>query len=272
MRTFPLVLLLLAAATVLLASCDPCRKLAKSDSIAKKDSAAYCYYERERYESAAGLFDELMGYYAASDRGEEMHYMFAKSNMKMGKLLTAAYYFRQYAQRYPNGKYLKAARFKVAKCYDLQSNNYELDQDETEKAIEFYNLYLKKYPESELASKAEERISKLRERLAHKAYSHANLFYKMEDYRAAVVTFQNVLSDYPDSKYREEAQYKLFMAAVEWADLSVREKQIERYREAKEFYHRFIEKYPNSEFIRKAEKTYKHVQDQLAQLETTKAE
>ena len=53
--------ILLVLSGVLFLACDPYRKLAKSKKLSDRDSAAFGYFHKRQYESAAQLFEELVG-------------------------------------------------------------------------------------------------------------------------------------------------------------------------------------------------------------------
>jgi len=256
MRIHPFIPGVLLACLVLATGCDPCRKLAKSDNIADKDSAAYCYYENERYEDASILFKELKGLYSASARGEKISYMHAQAKMRMGQLITAAFLFQQFIRRYPSSQYAEDAMFYIGFSYYHLSPSYELDQSETDQALESFQLFLQRFPESDRAPKVEEYIQELRNKKAKKAFHQSNLWYRLGRYRAATNAFRNVLADFPDADWREEAYYKLFASQLEWARNSVLLKKPERYEKAEQRYLRYVDKFPNGEFNRKAEKAY----------------
>jgi len=106
----------------------------------------------------------------------------------------------------------------------------------------------------------------LRDKLAFKAFKKADLYYRMSRYRSAIIAFKTLQTEYPDSKYRIEAAYKLFICTVQYADQSVPEKQLERYEEATDYYIRFIEKYPSNEYLREAESVFAYNQQQIKKL------
>ncbi|MFW5659626.1 MAG: outer membrane protein assembly factor BamD [Bacteroidota bacterium] len=137
--------------SVLLFGCDPCAKLAKSTDTADRDSAAFCYFEREKYEPASQIFSELLGFYTGDERGEKILYYLASSKMYMGEMITAGYFFEQFIKTYPNSEYTPDATYFRAYVYYLMSDDPELDQTETYKAIEFFQFFLKVYPENERA-------------------------------------------------------------------------------------------------------------------------
>jgi len=65
------------------------------------------------------------------------------------------------------------------------------------------------------------------------------IYYNMEDYNNAITTFQQLINDYPDSEYADEAQYYIG---------SINEKKLGYYIQALLEYQKLIDNYPNSEF------------------------
>ena len=56
------------------------------------------------------------------------------------------------------------------------------------------------------------------------------------------------------------------MAQYDLAGKSIRSKQLERYREANEYYLEFIDQYPDSEYLREAEKKYNNSLEKVTEL------
>ena len=257
------LLMTVVALSLTLFSCDPCAKMAKSTDIADRDSAAFCYFEREKYEPASQIFSELLGFYAGSERGEKVLYYLASSKMYMGEMLTAGYFFEQFIKSYPNSKYAEDATYFRAYVYYLMSDVPELDQTETYKALELFQFFIKVYPESERVAKAERYIKEMRDKLARKALRQAELYYKMEYYQAANVAFSNLVQDYPDAEFREEVQYKRLRSAVIYAEKSIEEKQYERFQQAKAYYYNFVDTFGGGEYAGKAEKLLPRIDEGL---------
>jgi len=65
------------------------------------------------------------------------------------------------------------------------------------------------------------------------------IYYDMEDYNNAITTFQQLINDYPDSEYADDAQY--FIGYIN-------EKKLGYYIQALLEYQKLIDNYPNSEF------------------------
>ena len=215
-----------------LSGCDPYRKLAKSDKIADKDSAAVGYYNQKKYDRAVYLFEELVAIYRGTSRAEEMYFYYAYCRFYLGEFISASFHFEDFTEKYPNSTHAKEFEYMTAKTYHMLSDPYFLDQKYTYKAIEYYQLFLSRNPYSEHSAKCTAAIKELRDRLAKKAYEQANLYYKIGYNKAAVVAFQNMINQFPDSDLREQGQYYLVKAATKLASESIDSKRGERYNEA----------------------------------------
>ena len=255
---------------LLLSGCDPYKKLAKSNVIADKDTAAVRYYNAKKYDQAVYVFEELMAVYRGTPRMEEMYYYFTYCKYFMGELVTAAFYFDDFAQKFPNSKHADEFEFMTAKCYYQISDPYYLDQTYTDKAIGQMQLFLSRNPNSEHKEKCMKYLTELRERLAKKAFEQALLYQKIGYHKAAVQAFQNVTNEYSDSKFREEAQYLLVKSAVNLAESSIASKRLTRYEEAMEFQEKFVEKFPNSKFGKDAEGLAEEIAKNRMRLEAEK--
>lgn len=247
----PLAFLILTV--VLSSGCDPYRKAIKSKNIAEKDTAAMYYFNKKKYDQAVFLFDELRGIYRGTPRAEEMYYYYAYCRYYLGELLSAAVYFEDFIRQFPQSKHTDDFQYLHAKCYYLLSDPHYLDQKYTYKAIDKMQLYISRYPESSRKEQCQEIITELRERLARKAFEKASLYQKIGYHRAAVEAYQVMMDKFPDSKYREEAQFNLVQSGVDLAGISTKGRKRERYEEAIAYYRRFEARYPESQYIKQAE-------------------
>jgi outer membrane protein assembly factor BamD len=80
----------------------------------------------------------------------------------------------------------------------------------------------------------------------------------MEDYRAAMVAFQNTLRTYPDIPQREEISYLTVKSSYRLASNSIAEKEIERYQETIRQYLSFKEEFSQSKYLKEIEKYYEN--------------
>jgi outer membrane protein assembly factor BamD len=242
----------------LLVGCDPYRKLAKSKKLADRDSAAFGYFRKHQYESAAQLMEELAGLYRGSLRGADVLYHLALCKNHLKDYYAAERYFGQVVEEYALSSYAEEALYMQAEMNYRLSNDYDFDQRETQRAIERFQVYLVLYPNGRYANEAEKKIRELEHKLERKVYHAAEVFYNIGRYRAAVVLFSDYLLRGTDSQLREEAAFKQAMAALKMAEQSIETKQLPRFREAERFYRTFVQTYPKSRYLSTLAIAYEH--------------
>lgn len=245
------------ALLLLLISFNGCKskfeKLRASNNLAKKYEEAVKLYEQEKYSKALILFEDLMLKYRGRSEAEDLYYFNAYTHYRLKDYISARYHFKQFATTFPYSERAEEARFMSAYSYYLDSPRSSLDQENTRKAIDELQLFVNIYPESERAEEAGELIQKLRNKLETKAFDNAKLYYNMgfgDDYRASVIALENMLQDYPDTKYAEEAEYLIIKSQYLFADNSYVHRQESRFSEALDYYDDFVEKYPESKYLK----------------------
>ena len=136
------------------------------------------------------------------------------------------------------------------------SPNTNLDQTSSIDAMAAMQEFLNRYPNSKFKEKSIESIFTVQEKLEIKGFENARQYYTMRKYKAAIVALENFTMNFPDSKYVEEAAYLVIASHYKLAEQSIRSKQKERYQSAIEDYKEFVDRYPQSPYLRDAEKFY----------------
>jgi len=237
-------------------SCSQYSKIQKSQDYAFKYEKALEYYDREDYFRALNLFDQVIPFYRGSKEAEDIAFKYAYAYYNQKEYIMASYYFDRFAKTYPRNDRTEECMFMVAYCKYLDSPKYKLDQTNTVQAINDFQLFVNAYPTSERVEECNRLIDELHEKLQKKEFEIAKLYLKMEKYEAAVVSFDNLLLDYPDTKYREDAMFYSIKSYYYYASKSVRSKRKERYQEAADIYNQFISMYPESKHMRDVEFMY----------------
>ncbi len=227
-----------------------------SDNIAHKYQEAIKYYNNKKYSKALVLFDDLSNRYRGQAEAEDLYYYLAYTSYRLRDYASARYAFNEFTRLYAFSSRTEECRFMGAYCYYLEAPRATLDQEYTYRAIESLQLFINLYPESERAVESAALIQELRDRLEAKAFANAKQYLDMglmDDYRAAVIAFDNALRDFPDTKYAEEMEYLSIKAQYLYASHSTIRRQEERYGEAIDLYNRFVASYPESKFSKDAE-------------------
>jgi len=163
-------------------------------------------FDRKRYAHAAEAFRRLIFEHPGSGRVDEAQFLLAKCFYNIKDYLQAEAEFKHFALNYPDSPYADDAAYYVAMTHYKQIPAHYHDQSETQKAIDSFSRLLVKHPESDLVPQAEEKILDCRDRLARKELENGKLYLKLKGCGPAVVYFQYVISEYPDTEWSEEAK------------------------------------------------------------------
>lgn len=261
--------LLFSMAIYMLASCSSYDKLLKSSDNQKKYDMALKYYEKKDYFRSLQLFDELVPVYRGTDKAEKIYYLYAYSYFGQENYLAATYHFKNFVATFPRSEHVEEAHYMSAYCYYMDSPEYNLDATNTIKAISELQSFINAYPKSTRVADCNKLIDELRAKLEMKAFENARLYYKTEEYKAAITSFNNVLKDYPDTKYREEAMALAFKASYHLAIKSVENKKDERLKAASAMYKDFVAKYPESKYMSELNSMYSVIEKEIKQRNIT---
>lgn len=237
-------------------SCSKYRKIEKSNDWRIKYEAAINYYENKDYYRASRLFEQIKPITRGLPEGEKVEFYLGYCQYQEGFFLLAAHQFKVFYETYARSEFAQEAEY--MRAYSLYSNApvYNLDQTSSMEAIIAMQNFLNKYPRSEFSDEAEEVITELQVKLETKAYENAKQYFRMERWSAAVVAFESFSNNYPDSEYNEEVSYLKFISQYNYAERSIASKQLERFMKAKDFYINLLDTYPNSEYLKEADKKY----------------
>lgn len=231
---------------MVIVGCSEFSKLQKSSDFELKYTKAVEYFDEGDYFKAQTLFEELKPMYIGTNKGEKIHWYYAMTYYHENDWLLAAYHFKTYAKTYPISDSVAKAMYLTGYCLYQTAPVYMLDQYLTRKAIEAFQLFINKFPMSERVPEANTYMDALRKKLETKSYKAAKLYYDLEKYEAAIISFDNCLKDYPDTDFREEIMFYTVASYYEWADGSIEEKKPERMEKVLEEYNTFVNNYPES--------------------------
>ena len=237
--------------------------LLNSNDVDTKYEAAFEYDNNGKYSKAAALFESLSMLTTGTEKDDTVQYYWGLSNYRFKDYYTAETNFDHFLEYFPRSPFAPEARFLRLDCLYRSTLRYELDQSPTYKAMNAISEYMQEYPNSVHMETCELMMSDLETRLDTKAFEAARLYYKMEDYIASRVAFRNVLKDDADNIFREDILYYIAMSSYKYAQLSVHQKQKERYMTFVDDYLNFKGEYPDSDYCRELDLLYRRAQRAL---------
>jgi outer membrane protein assembly factor BamD len=247
----PVIYFIMILSSVII-SCSPYQKLLKSSDSELKYTKALEYYENGKYQPAQQLFEQIQAYYKGSDKAEKIAYYNATCYYKQKDYILAGYYYRAFSSNYTGSVYSEEALYLSAYCSYLDSPRSSLDQTSTTEAISSLQLFVNQYPKSIRVPECNKLIDELRAKLEKKDIDIAMLYYKMSDYKASIVSLNNVLKDYPDTKSKELILYSILQAKYQYAINSVYDKRRERLNDAMAAYDEIVAGFPVGEYSEKS--------------------
>ncbi len=233
---------------VLLSSCGEYGKLLKSTDYDLKKTKAKEYFDEGQYVKTTELLTQILPRFRATEEAEELNWMNAQSYFGMKDYFMAGSYFKSFIEQFPFGKHAEEAYYMAALCDYNISARPELDQDNTRNALEGFNIFLTKFPNSSKAESCKKMIKSLEDKLVEKSYLSARLYYDRKEYKAAVVALNNSLKEYANTIYREKMMYLKLNSLFQYAELSLVNKQKERYQATLDDYYSFMEEFPKSAY------------------------
>ena len=257
-------LIIAAIAVVAISSCkSQYEMLLNSNDADLKYEAAFDYYNEGKYSKAGSLSEALSVLTNGTERDDTVRFYWGLSNYKFKDYYTAETNFANFLESYPRSPFASEARYLRLDCLYRSTLRYELDQTPTYKAITEISEYMIEFPQTPHMAACRDMLTELNERLDKKAYEAAKLYYKMEDYKASRVAFRNVLKDDSENIYREDILYYIAMSSFKYADMSIPEKQKERYLTFVDDYLNFIGEIPESHYRKELDNVYRKVQKAL---------
>lgn len=257
-------------ALAVLQGCSGYNSVLKSDDFEKKFQMANGLYDEKQYGRSIALFEQVYQRMPKTNQGEVSYYRIGKAYFTAGNYFMAGYYLSSFPEKFPASTKSEETTFLAALCSVKNSPAFSLDQNETELALNDLQLFINKYPESTLIDTCNVIMDKLRLKLERKAFESVNLYSKMENFKAASVSAENFIREYPRSVFREEAYYIMVKNSYLLAINSIESKKIERYEKTMERYLTFVAEFPSTSYKKEIETYYEKVSKDINNLTNTK--
>ena len=268
MRKTAFISALLLLSLALMSGCSGYNKILKASDYNTKYSLAKTYFAEGRYTTCSSILEECVAYQRGTAQAEESMYLLATCYYNLDDYLSASQYYLTCYRTFPNSTFSENALFRSGKSLFLDTPDPRLDPTSTESAIVQLQRFVETFPESKFRPEAEDMIYTMYDRLVEKELGTAELYYNMgnymgNNYRSSIIVAQNALRDFPYTKYREQLSILVLKAKFQMAQESVLEKRDDRYRDAIDEYYAFKNEFPESTFMKEADKMLRTSQKNL---------
>ncbi len=237
-----------------LASCSEYNQIVRSNDIDLIYRSALDYYNRKKDDKALNLFYLIAPYYRGTVRDDTISFYSAVCSYRIGDYVSSGEMFEDFKITFPRSPFMEEAEYLLGIGYYYASPAPERDQTPTRLAITALNQYVTRYPNSPRRDQCNEYIVELTQKLWDKELLNAKVYYNLEYYQSAIHALKTSLRDYPQTNHREEILYLIMRSHYLLAEHSVPNLKQSRYLDTKDAYLTLILEFPETEYLREAEK------------------
>lgn len=253
------ILAYLLVFSLLLFSCGEYQKVLNKGSVEEKYKMAIKMYETQKFGKALRLFEKITPAYRGKPQMERIQFMVAQSNFNEKNYSIAGYYFDRFTKNYPKSSKKEEAAFTSALSYKMASPVFSKDPTDTKKALESFQSFINTYPTSDKIDEANQHYKELRYKMQKKYFEIAKTYYTtadydMRNYKAAIQAFDNLLSDYLGSEFKEEALFYRFKSAHDFVLKSTNRRKPERIKDAVDAYEKLKRNFAETKYLEEANK------------------
>jgi len=222
-------------------------------------------YDQGKYDRAAEYFQGAFDFGRTHEWAADAQLYLARSYAANKEYILASNEFTRFAEIYRSDPRVPEAEYERAMTFYARSPQYQLDQSPTEQAIQAFQLYINRYPDSPKAAEAAAKIDELRDKLAHKQFDAGQQYENREIYRAAALSYEVVFDSYPDTQWVDDALLGAIRSYIAYSDQSVESRRAERLQLAIDNYQRLL-LIPDSPLLKEAETLYEEATERMQQL------
>lgn len=209
-----------AAMMVLLAAavggCSSLNLFGSKDEQAPDEPADRLYNEglyylnaRKDTKEAVKKFEEVDRQHPYSDWARKSLIMSAYAHYSAGQYEECVTAAKRYITLHPGSPDAAYAQYLIGASYFDEIPDITRDQARTEKALAALDEVIRKYPTSEYATSAKQKIEVARDQLAGKEMQIGRYYLEKKDYTGAINRFKVVVTRYQTTRHVEEALERL---------------------------------------------------------------
>lgn len=208
-----------AAMTLIAVSLGACSSLdffSKKDDMPPDEPADRLYNEglyqlnaKNNPRDAVKKFEEVDRQHPYSEWARKSLIMSAFSYYQSGQYEESITAAKRYITLHPGSSDAAYAQYLIAASYFDQIPDITRDQDRTTKAMAALEEVIRKYPTSEYANSAKQKLEVARDQLAGKEMQIGRYYLDKKDYTGAINRFKVVVTRYQATRHVEEALLRL---------------------------------------------------------------
>ena len=215
-------------------------------SVPQKMKIADDYFNRGKYKKAVLYYTNII-YEKTSSLTPKAQMRLAESYYKLKQYEDALFQYQDMIKLFPDYDDIATAYYMIGICYYKISLPPAYTQEETIKAIDAFQNFIDKFPMDSRKKEALDYINKCNYKLLQKKYLNGYTYYKIYDYSAALMYFDEIIKL---GNKNEVDKKSLYYSGI----IYLKQNRLDK---AKETAKKLLEKYPDSKEAKKIKKKVK---------------
>jgi len=167
------------------------------------------FFKLKRYKLSIEIYSKILQNAPYSGYAAAAQYSIANALVKREDYFAAKEEFRKLIKNYPMSQYVDDAAFNLGYVDYLQSVGKDYDQTETTQSIIAFRQFIHEFPSSPKVYEAQKYIQKLRNRKAASLFRTGEYYENIRAPKAACISFKQVIEQYPDTDYADQARKRI---------------------------------------------------------------
>lgn len=197
-------------------SCGGAYRGKKVNQPGEKLEIADALFERGKYGDAAVEYKDFLATFAGDERSDYAQFRMAESYRMDEDYPLAAVEYRILINDYNYSEYIDDAFFLEGLCAFKQAPRAERDQTKTYEALGRITRFLQLFSDSPRRGEAEGVLLEIHDRLGRKAFEGAKLYYSKELFDAALIYFEKIITNYPETVWAGRSHFYKGMILEKW--------------------------------------------------------
>lgn len=182
------------------------------------------YFKNEKYLKSEIEFTKIIQNNPGSSLALDAQYYLAESVYFQNRYAEAEIEYDRLIRLSNDSEKIEQARYRSCECAFTSTNDYFFDQGYSAELLDKLQFFIEEYPDSQFGEQIISFMYKVRQRLARKEYETARLYLKLKEYDSARIYFQNVVDNYYDTDYADEARVNIIFSYLLQGDKTSAEK------------------------------------------------
>ena len=167
-------------------------KISKTMPVEKKMEIANELFEKEKYNKAISYYTEVV-FERNSVYTQTAQMKLADCYFNQNKFTEARFEYQELIRLFSDYEDIGRAYFQLGICYFNETQSPHYTQEETHRAISAFETFIEKFPFDSLKKDAIDYIQQCRFKLLMKNYYNGLAYYKLYDYSAALMYFDEII-------------------------------------------------------------------------------